>query len=160
MAFQRLFIATIAGDAATVILSRFQSWRTKLPTPVGEPVDHFCISLRDNATSLPILYLSEWIDRWLMGDQIPGPGMVEGNRFQATCFSRSDAMEWADRVGSQHQEQTWLAARLREAASAWKELADHAIVVVVREVIKESTRNEDVLNSLQSVPEWLLNKSL
>ena len=118
----------------------------------------FCQSLRENGTSLPILYFSEWIDRWLMGDHVPGPGMVEGRRFQATCLTREEAIDWAGRCGDQHQEQTWLAARLREAASAWCELADGALIVVVREVLEGSTTDDEVHASLRSLPAWLLGK--
>ncbi len=155
MASQRLFIATLAGEAAAATANRFLSWRNATPADGAVAVDRFCAALRDNGTSLPVVYFSAWIDRWLMGDQVPGPGTVEGRRFQATCFSREEAVIWASRCGSQYQEQEWLAARLREAALAWKSLTDRAVVVVVREVFDGSTIDEEVQASLAVLPAWL-----
>jgi hypothetical protein len=156
MALQRLFIATLAGDAATVTANRFLSWRHAAALDTAA-VDRFCAALRANATSLPVVYFSEWVDRWLMGDQVSGPGTIEGQRFQATCFSRQEAIDWAGRCGSQHQEHDWLAARLREAASAWSGLVDRVVVVVVREIFQNSTLDEDIQASFAVAPTWLLN---
>jgi hypothetical protein len=91
-----------------------------------------------------------------MGDLAPGPGVVEGPRFQATCFSREEAIALAGRCGVQYEEHGWLAARLREAASAWPDLADQVVVVIVREVFAGSATDEEVLASLREVPPWLL----
>ena len=90
-----------------------------------------------------------------MGDKVPGPGAVEGRRFEVTCFSPEEAVDWAHRCGNQFQEQEWLAARLREAASAWSGLTDRLIVVLVREVFDASTREEEVQTALGVVPTWL-----
>src|SRR5262245_48229298 len=131
MATQRVFVATLAGNAAPVIASIFASWRAD-PTCVDRTVvDRFCATLRANGASLPVVYFSEWIDRWLMGDRVPGPEAVWGVRFQTSCFSREEAIEWAARCGSQFQEEAWLAARLREAASAWSGRVEQVVVVVV-----------------------------
>jgi hypothetical protein len=155
MALQRLFIATLAGDAAAVTASLFDSWRNVASDVDVVAVDRFCTALRGNATSLPIVYFSEWIDRWLMSDAAPGPGTVEGRRFQATCFTRSEAMDWAGKCGNQFQEQQWLAARLREATLAWSELADRVVVLVVREVLDGSTADGEMQASFGVVPGWL-----
>jgi len=159
MASQRLFVATLAGDAAAATANLFLSWRAASPAFDTLAVDRFCTSLRDNGTSLPIVYFCEWIDRWLMGDQVPGPGAIEGRRFQTACFSRQEAIDWASRCGSQYQEQEWLATRLREAALAWSGLADRVVVVVVREVFDGSTMDEEVQASLAVVPRWLSSGS-
>ena len=153
MASQRLFIATLAGEAAAVTANLFLSWRTA--APAADTVDCFCAAIRANAMSLPVVYFSEWVDRWLMGDLVPGPGTVEGRRFQTTCLSREKAVEWAGRCDSQCQEQVWLATRLREAAAAWTGLADRAVIVVVREVLEVSATDEEVQAALGLVPAWL-----
>ncbi len=159
MASQRLFIATLVGDAAAATGNLFLSWRSSASAVDTVAVDRFCAALRDNGTSLPIVYFSEWIDRWLMGDRVPGPGTVEGVRFQSSCFSRKEAIDWAGRCGNQHQEQDWLAARLREAASAWSGVADHVVVAVVREALDGSTLDEEVWASLGVVPAWLAKEA-
>ena len=152
MATQRLTVATFAGESAVAVAALIRSWRT-CPDPAA--VDRFCGALRENGSSLPIVYFCEWVDRWLMGDQVPGPGDVSGQRYEATCFTRSEAMAWAARCGNQWPEQQWLATRLREGASASSGLADRVVIVVVREVLGSSTTDEEVQASLGVVPGWL-----
>ena len=110
MATQRLTMATLAGQSAAVVAARFDQWRSA-PDPAA--VDRLCAAIRKHALSLPVVYFAEWVDRWLMGDSVPGPGAVEGRRFQATCLSPGQAAGWAGRCGGQFAEQGWLAARLR-----------------------------------------------
>jgi hypothetical protein len=119
-------------------------------------VDRFCAALRGNGLSLPVLYFCEWIDSWLMGDLVPGPGAAEGRKYQAACFSPEQALAWAERCGHQFPEQEWLAARLREAAACW-DGTERRVVVVVREVIGATTTDEEVAASLGVIPEWLLS---
>src|SRR4051812_29065180 len=118
MATQRLTVASIAGKAGAMIEALFQSWRgTAKPDPAA--VDGFCAQLRAHGVALPVLYFGEWVDRWLMGDVVPGPGAVAGRQYQAACLSPAQALQWAERCGEQFPEQQWLASRLREAAGAW-----------------------------------------
>jgi hypothetical protein len=63
-------VATLAGQAAHAVAARSQQWHA---IPDAEAVDRLCVSLRENALSLAILYFAEWVDRWLMGDDVPGP---------------------------------------------------------------------------------------
>ena len=155
MATQRLFIATFAGEAAAVVANLFRAWRDASAAVDVAAVDLFCTALRSNSTTLPLVYFCEWVDRWQMGDRVPGPGSVNGRLFQTTVFTRDEALEWASRCGNQFQEEKWLAARLREAAVAWNGLVDRAIVVVVREVLGGVTTDEELQASLDAVPSWL-----
>ena len=154
MAMQRLTIATIAGDAANAVATLFESWQTSQQVGHSE-VDCFCEQLRTNGTSLPIVYFCEWIDRWLMGDLVPGAGAVEGKKFQVACMSSEQALSGADRCGNQFQEQEWLACRLREAASGWSSVAEPKLIIVVREPLGASTTDDEVRVSLRAVPAWL-----
>ncbi len=151
MATQRLFIATLAGEAANLTANLFSIWRKGHSVRI----DEFCESLGVHRAELPVVYFSEWMDRWLMGDRVPGPGAVEGRRFEATCFTRVEAYEWAGRCGTQYQEELWLANRLREAASGWDALTDRITVVVVREVLGVSTSDEEVKATMLVAPAWL-----
>lgn len=152
MASQRIIIATLAGEAATIAAQRFDHWRN-----AAEPaaIDRFCVELRENSTSLQVLYFSEWIDRWLMGNEVPGPRAVEGRRFEATCLSCEESLDWARRCGRQFEEQKWLSARLREAATAWSSLTDRLAVAIVREVFDGSATDEEIQAALYHVPGWL-----
>ncbi|MBX9579722.1 MAG: hypothetical protein K2X87_05380 [Gemmataceae bacterium] len=152
MATQRLTAATLAGPAATAVAARFERWRA-VPDPAA--VDQLCETIRGHALSLPVVYFAEWVDRWLMGDSIPGPGKVEGRQVQATCLSPTQATTWADRCGRQFAEQGWLAARLREAAAGWGPRVQPLAVVVTREVVGPMTTDDEVVASLSGVPAWL-----
>jgi hypothetical protein len=138
------------------VAGHFERWQAAADS---ESVDRFCAALRENGLSLPVVYFSEWVDRWLMGNLVPGPNAVEGRRFQAACLLPDQAVVWADQCGEQFSEQKWLAARLREAAGGWGTVAEQYAVVVIREVLGGSTTDEEVQASLDSVPEWLASLS-
>lgn len=150
MASQRFHVVALAGEAARFVGGLFRSWAAR-PDPEG--VDRFCTALRANATRLPVVYACEWVDRWLMGNAMPGA--VEGLRFRVACFSPADARAAADRCGSQFAEQNWLATRLREASSGWGGVAEPVAVVLIRDVFGPSTTDDEVRQAAAVVPDWL-----
>jgi hypothetical protein len=152
MATQRLTIATIAGNAAIAIGNLFDALRVN-PNPSA--VDQLCASVRDNGLALPMVYFCEWTDRWLMGDLVPGPDKLEGLQFEATCLSPQQAVAWAGRCGNQFQEQEWFATRLHEAAIGWGSVAERYAIVVIRHVIGGWATDDEVSQSLSTVPQWL-----
>jgi hypothetical protein len=152
VATQRLTVATLAGRAAVAVSARFEQWRS---APDIEAVDRMCASLREHALDLPMVYFAEWVDRWLMGDLVPGPGAVEGRRSQATCLSPTEALGWAGRCGSQFAEQGWFAGRLREAAAGWGGVGEPYAVVVVREAVGASATDDEVQAAADRLPAWL-----
>lgn len=152
MATQRLTIATLAGQAAVAVAAKFEGWR-RAPDPAA--IDKLCEAIREHALSLHVVYFAEWVDRWLMGDLIPGPGAVSGRRFQAACMWPMDAVALADQCGSQFAEQRWLASRLREAAEGLAGIAEPYAVVVVREVIGSSATDDEMQGAADLVPPWL-----
>jgi hypothetical protein len=151
MATQRVTIAGVAGKAGVAITALFRSWRTN---PDADAVDKLCARLRANGTSLPIVYFCEWVDRWSMGDLLPGPAAVAGQRYQATCLTPHQAAGWAAQCPAQFPEQSWLATRLGEAAVAWERVAERS-VVVVREILAASSDDSEVRESLGRIPSWL-----
>jgi hypothetical protein len=159
MAMQRMTVATIAGEAGEVVAGLFRKWRVPQADggleEAGRAVDMFAEQLRVNGSFLPVLYFCEWFDHWLMGDSIHGSEIVSGGRFEASCRSRAEAVDWADRCGSQFSEQQWLAARLREASEAWQSLAGPAVIVVLRVVLGASATDQEVTDSLRGLPGWL-----
>jgi hypothetical protein len=134
-----------------VVERLFQEWRSGQPFD-PETVDRFCQQLPAHGAELPVVYFCEWVDRWLMGDQVPGSGAVQGSRFQVTCLSRAGAQLQARQCGNQFEEQKWLASRLREAATSWAG-EEPAVVVVVREVLGGSTTDEEIRASLRVIPD-------
>jgi len=147
-----LTVATLAGEAAVAVIEQIERWRV---APDAAAVDQFCAALRGNGLSLPVVYFCEWVDRWLMGDLMPGPNAVEGRRYTAACLLPEQAVAWADRCGNQFPEQVWFAARLREAAADWGTVVRRYAVVVVREVVGASATDEEIQASLGTVPKWL-----
>lgn len=160
MATQRLTVAAVLGTAGTAVAELFHHWRAASAkgdddNAVRRGVDHFGEQLRTNGITLPVVYFCEWIDRWLMGNRVPGPGAVAGGRFEATCGSAAEAMAWAAECGDQFPEQEWLASRLREAAEAVAAFDRLAAVVVLREALGVSATDEEIRASGQAVPGWL-----
>ncbi len=151
MAAQRLTTVTLTGQQAIAAIALFSHFRTARDPAA---VDRFCAALRENAYSLAIVYFCEWVDRWLMGDLVPGPDKVEGRQYEAACFSPQKAQAWADQCGKQFSEHEWLASRLREAAAAWDHV-EHRAVVVLREAFDVSRNDDKVEAAFAEVPDWL-----
>ncbi len=148
---QRMMIATLAGDAADTAIAFFGAFQSAAdPTAF----DRFCIAISDNRLSLPIVYFCEWIDRWLMGDRVPGPNAKQGVKYQASCMTPEEADAWAEKCGTQFQEQLSFAARLREAALGWGTVTDRYAIVVIRDVLHLSTGDDEVELSLRGLPSW------
>ncbi|WP_162670152.1 hypothetical protein [Gemmata massiliana] len=153
MATQRLTVATLAGQSAIAVTTRFDRWRSATdPTAI----DQLCAAICEHALSPSVVYFADWVDRWLMGDLVPGPKKVEGHRVQATCLSPAETVAWAEQCGSQFAEHGWLVSRLREAAGGWGGVAEPYAVVIVREVIGASVTDDEVQAAAASVPAWLL----
>ncbi len=160
MASQRLTALTVAGEAGGVVSGLFLRWQASATEgdttgATRRAIDGFCERLRANGHTLPVVYFCEWIDRWLMGDNVPGPQAAHGDHFQAACMSPAEAVAWAEQCGTQFPEQLWLAARLHEAALAWQPLAGPSVVVLMRQVLGDSTLDEEIRASLGSLPGWL-----
>ena len=151
MASQRLIVTALGGEAATQLERLFMAWRGASPDVAS--VDHFCQVLQANARALHFLYYSEWIDRWLMGNDVPGPHAIEGRQFQVAGFTRDEALNWAQRTNCRHAEHAWFAQRLREAADAWPR--GQLFIVVVREVFGGSATDEEIEIALRIVPTWI-----
>lgn len=152
MATQLLTVAALGGDAADAVTRLFERWNG---APNPSAVDRFCAELRAHKTSLPVLYFTEWVDRWSMGDVVPGQNAVSGRRYMVCCMTPAEAILWADTRSDQFDEYQWFAARLREAATAWEGLVERRTVVVMREAFRTSTGDDEVERSLVGVPSWL-----
>jgi hypothetical protein len=162
---QRLTIAKVAGDAGDAVAAFFRQLADSAADS-STGLDSFCMGLRVNSSTPPVIYFCEWIDHWLMGDQVFGSTpcdrdgsqsvlSIRGSRFEACCLTPTEAVNWATKLAKQWPEQSWLATRLREAAQAWDLIAPHALVILAREPLGPSTLDEEVVSSLRQIPSWL-----
>jgi hypothetical protein len=148
---QRLTVATFAGKSAAVVAALLRSWRVASALAA---VDRFAAALRENGLALPVVYYSEWVDRWLMGDLVPGPEAVQGRRYQVACFSADQALAWAEQCGGAVRRADLVllpASRGRWGMGG----AEQRTVVVLREAFDASTTDEQVKASFGAIPEWL-----
>jgi len=137
VATQRMAVATLAGDTATRVMLFFEQCQN---SPNADSIDRFSSAIRAHGLALPIVYFTEWVDRWLMGNSILGADCSHGHRFQAAVLSPEQAIAWADQCGNQFPEQEWLACRLREAAAGWGTVSERYAVVIFREVPRPINR--------------------
>jgi len=168
MATQRLTIAKVGGRSAQLVAAQFQNWQRhanedRSPSEVSAAVDRFAAQLRDNAHCPPILYFAEWIDQWSMGDLVPGLGddsavVVAGSRFEACCHKPPIAMRATTINGQEAQEVRWLRSRIQEAENAWSELTQEAVIIVLREPLGALVSDEELTESLGSIPPWLASQ--
>lgn len=152
MATQRFTIATVAGKSAAVIADGVKLWQAQ---PNADQIDNLCDSIRCHANFLPVVYFSEWVDRWSMHYLMPSVDTVDGGRYKLSCLSPDQAQQWAEQCGEQDQETQWFAARLREAADAWTPLVDRRTILIIREVVGPSTLDDEVREALDKLPGWL-----
>ncbi len=169
MATQRVILAAIAGQSATALLARYSNvWlagATRSSDPEDEcvyhgEIDQFVESLRVTSHLPPVIYYTEWIDMWSMGDVLPGlrasSPVISGSRYQVCVHSPPLSPVKDEIAGSgETQESKWLRARIREAASAWKPLADRIAIVIAREPLGGLVTDEEMNDSFETVPEWL-----
>jgi hypothetical protein len=166
MATQRIILVKIGGIAANTVAEMFDRWLASriegdaFPDNVQDEVDCFAESLRGHAADLPVVYYAEWIDMWSMGDVVPAlrnrqSNVVYGRRFEASCRKPPINFRPGKIANSQVQEEVWLSKRLQEACRAWKPLVTNAVIVIVREPLGAIVEDEELMKSLESVPDWL-----
>jgi hypothetical protein len=153
MATQKITVATFGGETAVVISEFYRKWSV---SPDCDSIDQFCQALTDTEFRLPALYLyfCQWLDGWLMGDQVPGPGKVSGKHFEFTCLSQPDTIVIAGEIKQQFPEQKWLSNHLLEAVSEVGSMQGNR-VVVVRDVLGPSISGDDQRAALSTIPDWL-----
>src|SRR5207244_12856926 len=124
MATQRVSLAKIAGPTAHLVVEQFRLWHglkcgDEFPDAVQRAFDECAVALRDHSSSPPVVYFSEWIDLWSMGDIVPGLGnshaeIICGQRFWACCHGMPVSVQTEVIGGEITQESWWLKRRLEE----------------------------------------------
>jgi hypothetical protein len=165
MPTQRVTLAKIGGLAADAIERQFALWSSRrigdsYPEHVRRSLDEFAISLCAHASKPPVVYFSQWIDMWSLGDLLPGLGddraaTIDGIKYQACCHRPPIRFRTTIIGDDPPQESNWLVNRLREAEDAWAELVPNYIIVVVREVVGGLVEDNEMDAAQEHVPDWL-----
>jgi hypothetical protein len=181
LATQRITIAKIGGAAAEVVELRLREWSAarqasdpnectseQWPPDLRRQADSFADQLRAHALVLPVVYFTEWADLWSMGDLYPrwltppsgpAPLTIHANRFEIYGYVLPDGgrlrYHLLNAGPQQWEESDWYASKLSEAVGAWQGLVDRAVLVVMREVFGGLTTDEELVASLDRVPDWL-----
>lgn len=175
MATQRILLVTIGGALAASIWEDIQRWsdcRTtdsreewssdQWPAAVRQQIDQFVAKIDACAFTPPILYRSEHVDCWSMGDVFE-TALVKPHRDCSRQLRTERHEIIATRVHYMEQivldpdaprETEWLYHRVNEAISAWSEFGEDRMVVLVRSVIRGLFTDEEVVDSLKTIPEW------
>ncbi|WP_435009118.1 hypothetical protein P12x_000368 [Tundrisphaera lichenicola] len=183
MASQRITIVKLGGLASEVALLHLRDWSRarqasdpeewsadQWPPDVRKQADAFADRLRSHATDPPIIHFVEWADLWSMGDLFDrwmtppgaaGPITVHADRFEIRGYRLPDDGRLGRHLSTpaSHfaEEANQFVIRLHEAVEAWQDLVDRAALVVLREVVGGLVMDEELVSSLELVPDWLLS---
>jgi hypothetical protein len=135
---QRITVAKVGGAAADVVVRRLQEWSAARPTTdpnewsseqwprsVRHAADQFAVQLRAHALAPPVIYFTDWVDMWSMGDLFPHwltppdgptPLVVHADRFKLYAYGLPDGGRLAQQVPrASANRSAGLAPRLRAA---------------------------------------------
>lgn len=172
MATQRMVLLKIVGESGRLVAELCRAWAVRQQASPDDPelrkvIGRFAEVLDAHRTELPVVYSSEWLDRWSMGDDIATPftsrgGVVlQGNGpfYEVCCTDQPTALLTLAPDGWQFDEQNWLAVRLLEAATAWRKLVPGGTLVLLRQIFGPSTGDDEITSAMLAVPAWLTGDS-
>jgi hypothetical protein len=103
--------------------------------------------------------MGDLFGRWLTPPDGPFPLIVFTNRFQVYAYPLPDGGRLAQHLATagaqQFDESDWFVKQLREAVAACEKLVDHAILIVVREVVGATVSDDEIRDSISRAPDWL-----
>jgi hypothetical protein len=187
MATQRITVATVVGRSGEAVVGRFRDWSAardrrdpglwapeQWPERSRRAADRFAALVREHGYALPVVYFSEHLDAWSMGDVFerwlaPSGGnellRIHADRFELFCYPLPDdevlarSLREALRPQSLHEraasELLRFLGRLLEAEEACATVEGSAALVVLREVLGGTRLDEEVAAALGEVPPWL-----
>jgi hypothetical protein len=178
MASQRILIFSIGGEFAITIWSDICRWSTsRIPVEIDEwspedwpdtiqqEVDQFVTKLLKRGYLPPVLYRSEHVDTWSTGDVFSAIFLHNQikQHYQLLTHSFEIKAAWiqsSQQINLDQQptdEMRWLYSHTSEAIAAWREFAEHRLLILVRVVLEGLWEDSDVLGSLNGVPSWWLS---
>lgn len=175
MATQRILLLTVGGllaDAVWQEVCRLSDARQSEDDnewssddwPVGtqRDIDAFTEKIAASCFTLPILYRSEHVDCWSMGD-VYELALVKKHPdctrrlFTANHQVIATWVHFSEGIIPDHDAPTetlWLYARINEAINAWGEFVENRLVILVRSPIGGLWTNDDVIDALRTIPLW------
>lgn len=175
MATQRVLIIATAGILAERIWSDLRRWsdaRTtdsidewspeQWPSEIRREADVFVERIVRSGLFPPILYRSEHVDCWSMGDVFTDGMTKPGSRACLQLLTRDheiyanrfDATEEVVPNRNAGSETVQLYDRIDEAVHAWSEICERRLIVLVRSVLGGLWTDEEVKASLTTIPGW------
>lgn len=171
---QRVIVAKIAQQASDVVRDYFRRMACRanadgtIPNQYSEDVSRFVKDLRTFSDLPPVLFFSEHLDMWSMGDivdrRLKASDTGELVQFYTgschlACFSLSEVTDVNTQFNGIEpdaaQEERWFFQTLANAIEAWQGFYDRAVIVVIRQITGGTVTDDEVLSLRESVPEWL-----
>jgi hypothetical protein len=175
MASQRVLLLSVGGRFAETVwdcVCRWSNARTttdltewssdQWPTDTQREVDEFVDKIVSEAFVPPVLYRSEHVDCWSMGD-VYQVALVKAHpdycrqlyttrhELIATRVRFTEHIEVDEGAAS---ETVWLYSWVNECIAAWGEVAESRLIILVRTVLGGLWEDHDVINSLKTIPRW------
>jgi hypothetical protein len=129
---------------------------------VRSEIDAFVEKLDGTCYTPPILYRSEHVDCWSMGD-VYDTALVKGHPdctrrlYTANHQIIATWVRISERIIPDHDspaETEWLYSRINEAIGAWARFAENRLVVLVRSVLGGLWTDDEVIDALGTIPSW------
>jgi hypothetical protein len=178
MASQYLSVAKIAGEASTETLRQFQEWsalRTctnpcdwnpdQWPESARSAADNWAERLRAHGHEPPIIFFAEYVDLWSFCPParfLEDHGLIGvlADRYELFCLPlplTSTATTELERLktSGQWDEDRLFAGLTLDAADSWNKLVDQAVLVFLRLAVSGAVEDQEVLDSLTGLPDWM-----
>ncbi|MHB8957952.1 MAG: hypothetical protein ACYC4U_33905 [Pirellulaceae bacterium] len=175
MATQRVLIFSVGGETADRMWQAVCRWSDARTTRLENEwssenwteetrvaIDAFVETVKRSAFLPPVLYRAEYIDCWSMSavyemalvKRHPDYSrrlMTGTHQIIATWVQSSERIILEDHSPA---ETRWLYNHLNEAFEAWGEISERRLVVLVRSVIDGRPTDEEVVESMKTIPAW------
>lgn len=175
MASQRVLILTIGGPLADVIWADICRWSDARcpvvsdewslddwPSQTKTEIDALAAKLAESAYLPPVLYRSEHIDLWSMGDVFETAlGKRRPDQIRKLLTSKHEVIatraQFLEKLHTRKNAPTetrWLYSRVNEAISAWEGFTENRVLLLVRIVLSGLWEDEDVTDAVRKIPAW------
>ncbi|HEX2474821.1 MAG TPA: hypothetical protein VHK01_08750 [Lacipirellulaceae bacterium] len=180
MASQRLIIVKLGGRAAEFALDRFRYWRSQRTTQdrhewdslqwaaeIRSDADAWFESLRQNALLPPVLFYAEYVDLWsycpparFIGELDDEMLCIVADRYEGFCTKlplKPNVLRSLKKTRSQWPEDQMFSWLTLHGAQEWNGLVEGGSLVFLRQIIRGSVEDHEVVESLRIVPDWMID---
>ena len=178
MASQCVSLFTIAGEFADVVWKDIRRWSDARatvainewssddwPDATKQEVERFVARLTMAGYLPPVLYRSEHVDSWSMGDVFQIALVKEHPDYCRRLLTGSQEIiaTWVRFSEQIHPDQNapdetiWLYTHINEAIAAWSTCAENRLVILIRTLLGGLWEDNDVIHSLSGIPSWWID---